>query len=55
MRPWWRAQYRTDHHEIVVRPDAVDLVSRLVRHFDEPFGDSSAIPTFIVSEFAARM
>src|SRR5450755_96042 len=47
-------QYGTDHHEIVVRPDAVDLVSRLVRHFDEPFGDSSAIPTFIVSEFAAQ-
>ena len=47
-------QYHTDHHEIVVRPDAVDLVSRLVRHFDEPFGDSSAIPTFIVSEFAVR-
>ena len=46
--------YRTDHHEIVVRPNAVDLVSRLVRHFDEPFGDASAIPTFIVSEFAAR-
>lgn len=47
-------QYRTDHHEIVVRPDAVDLVSRLVQYFDEPFGDSSAIPTFIVSEFARR-
>jgi asparagine synthase (glutamine-hydrolysing) len=47
-------QYHTDHHEIVVRPDAVDLVTRLVRHFDEPFGDSSAIPTFIVSEFAVR-
>ena len=47
-------QYGTDHHEIVVRPDAVDLVSRLVRHFDEPFGDSSAIPTFIVSEFAVQ-
>jgi len=47
-------QYHTDHHEIVVRPDAVDLVSRLIRHFDEPFGDSSAIPTFIVSEFAVR-
>jgi asparagine synthase (glutamine-hydrolysing) len=46
--------FHTEHHEIVVRPDAVDLVSRLVRHFDEPFGDSSAIPTFIVSEFAAR-
>jgi asparagine synthase (glutamine-hydrolysing) len=47
-------QYGTDHHEIVVRPDAVDLVSRLVWHFDEPFGDSSAIPTFIVSEFAVQ-
>jgi asparagine synthase (glutamine-hydrolysing) len=47
-------QYQTDHHEIVVRPDAMDLVSRLVRHFDEPFGDSSAIPTFIVSEFAVQ-
>ncbi|HKY20054.1 MAG TPA: asparagine synthase (glutamine-hydrolyzing) [Vicinamibacterales bacterium] len=46
-------RYGTDHHEIVVRPDSVDLVQRLVRHFDEPFGDSSAIPTFIVSEFAA--
>ena len=47
-------QYHTDHHEIMVRPDAVALVSRLVQHFDEPFGDSSAIPTFIVSEFAVR-
>jgi asparagine synthase (glutamine-hydrolysing) len=47
-------KYRTDHHEIVVRPDAVQLVSQLVRYFDEPFGDSSAIPTFIVSEFARR-
>ena len=47
-------KYRTDHHEIVVRPDALDLVSKLVHHFDEPFGDTSAIPTYIVSEFAAQ-
>jgi asparagine synthase (glutamine-hydrolysing) len=47
-------KYGTEHHAIVVRPDSIDLVSRLVRHFGEPFGDSSAIPTFIVSEFAAR-
>ena len=47
-------KYRTQHHEIVVRPDSVALVNRLVRHFDEPFADSSAIPTYIVSEFAAR-
>ena len=47
-------KYGTDHHEILVRPDSIDLVSRVVRHFDEPFADSSSLPTFIVSEFAAR-
>ena len=47
-------QYKTDHHELIVRPDSVDLVTKLIRHFDEPFGDSSAIPTYLVSEFAAR-
>ncbi len=47
-------RYQTDHHEIMVRPNAIDLVERLVRQFDEPFGDSSAIPTFIVSEFARK-
>ena len=47
-------KYNTEHHEIIVRPDSVDLVSKLVRHFDEPFADSSAIPTYLVSEFAAR-
>jgi asparagine synthase (glutamine-hydrolysing) len=47
-------KYNTDHHEIIVRPNSVDLVSKLVRHFDEPFADSSAIPTYLVSEFAAQ-
>lgn len=47
-------KFRTDHHQIVVKPDSVALVSKLVHHFDEPFGDSSAIPTFIVSEFAVQ-
>jgi asparagine synthase (glutamine-hydrolysing) len=47
-------KFNTDHHEIIVRPDSVDLVSKLVRHFDEPFADSSAIPTYLVSEFAAQ-
>jgi asparagine synthase (glutamine-hydrolysing) len=47
-------KYNTDHHEILVKPDSVALTERLVRQFDEPFADSSAIPTFIVSEFAAQ-
>lgn len=47
-------RYGTEHHEIIVRPDAISLTERLMRHFDEPFGDSSAIPTYLVSEFAAR-
>jgi asparagine synthase (glutamine-hydrolysing) len=46
--------YGTEHHEIIVKPDSIDLISRLVKHFDEPFADSSAIPTYIVSEFAAQ-
>ena len=47
-------QYKTEHHEIVVRPNSMDLVATLVNHLDEPFADSSAIPTYIVSEFTAR-
>jgi asparagine synthase (glutamine-hydrolysing) len=49
------ARYRTEHHEIVMESGAVDLVPRLVRHFDEPFGDASAIPTFLVSNRAAEL
>jgi asparagine synthase (glutamine-hydrolysing) len=43
-------RYGTDHHEFVVRPNAVDLVERLVWHHDQPFGDSSAVPTYLLSE-----
>jgi asparagine synthase (glutamine-hydrolysing) len=46
-------QYGTDHHELIVRPDAVELLPKLVEAFDEPFGDSSALPTYLVSELAA--
>ena len=43
-------RYRTDHHELVVRPNAVDLIEKLVWHHDQPFGDSSAIPTYLLAE-----
>jgi asparagine synthase (glutamine-hydrolysing) len=44
----------TEHHELVVEPDAVSLLQKLVWHFDEPFADSSAVPTFLVSELASK-
>jgi asparagine synthase (glutamine-hydrolysing) len=47
-------RYGTEHHELIVRPDAIDLLPKLVRHFDEPFADSSAIPVWYVSELARR-
>jgi asparagine synthase (glutamine-hydrolysing) len=46
-------RYGTDHHELILRPDAVELFPKLVEAFDEPFGDSSALPTYLVSELAA--
>lgn len=40
----------TDHHEFRVEPDGVEVLDRLVWYFDEPFADSSAIPTYYVSK-----
>jgi asparagine synthase (glutamine-hydrolysing) len=46
-------RFGTEHTEFVVQPKAVDLVERLVWHHDQPFGDSSAIPTYLLSELTA--
>lgn len=46
--------FGTEHHELIVEPQAVALVEKLVWHFDEPFADSSAIPTYLVSEMASQ-
>lgn len=48
------SHFGTDHHELVVEPDAVALLHELVWHFDEPFADSSAVPTFLVSQLARQ-
>jgi asparagine synthase (glutamine-hydrolysing) len=45
-------KFNTEHHEFVVTPDICEVVDDLVRHFDEPFADSSAIPTYMVSRLA---
>jgi asparagine synthase (glutamine-hydrolysing) len=46
--------YDTRHEELVLRPDAALLLPRLAETFDEPFADSSALPTYLVSELAAQ-
>jgi len=47
-------RYGTDHHEMVVRPDALAVLPKLVRHYGEPFADSSAIPSFYVAELTRQ-
>jgi asparagine synthase (glutamine-hydrolysing) len=47
-------RFGTRHVEEVVTPDAVSLLDDLSLYFDEPFADSSALPTFLVSALAAR-
>ena len=47
-------KFGTDHHEFFVTPEICDVVDDLVWHFDEPFADSSAIPTYVVSKLARQ-
>jgi asparagine synthase (glutamine-hydrolysing) len=47
-------RYGTEHHEFVVEPSAVDILPTLARVFDEPFADSSAIPTYYVSQLSRQ-
>jgi asparagine synthase (glutamine-hydrolysing) len=48
------AANKTDHHEHVVTPDIRSLLPRLVAHFDEPFSDASAVPTYYLCEMARK-
>ncbi len=47
-------EFGTEHHELVVSPNIVDLLPELVRYFDEPFADSSAIPVYCVAKLARQ-
>jgi asparagine synthase (glutamine-hydrolysing) len=44
--------FGTDHQELTIRPDAVNLVSDLIKHLDEPLADVSIFPTYLVSKLA---
>ncbi|MEW6542987.1 MAG: asparagine synthase (glutamine-hydrolyzing) [Nitrospirota bacterium] len=47
-------KFETDHHEFVVEPSAVEILPTLVRVYDEPFADASAIPTYCVSQLSRQ-
>jgi asparagine synthase (glutamine-hydrolysing) len=47
-------RYATEHHEFVVEPRAAEVLSDLVRHYGEPYADSSALPTYYLSKLTRR-
>ncbi|RMD92608.1 MAG: asparagine synthase (glutamine-hydrolyzing), partial [Calditrichaeota bacterium] len=44
--------FKTDHHELIIKPDALELSEKLIYLLDEPFGDFSIFPTYLVSKMA---
>jgi asparagine synthase (glutamine-hydrolysing) len=46
--------FSTDHHEMILEPDVVQTVEHLTRSLEEPFGDSSMLPTYYVSQMARQ-
>lgn len=47
-------RYGTEHHELIVKPNAAEVLPLLVRHYNEPFADSSALPTYYVSKMTRQ-
>ncbi len=47
-------KFSTDHHEFILEPNVLDVLPSLVRHFDEPFADPAAIPTWHLAEMTRR-
>jgi len=45
-------KFNTEHHEFIIKPDAVELADNLLKYLDEPFGDFSIFPTYLVSKMA---
>lgn len=47
-------RFGTDHHELILEPDIVGTVETLTEHLEEPFGDSSMLPTYFISSLARK-
>jgi asparagine synthase (glutamine-hydrolysing) len=47
-------KWNTDHHEFIIEPKALEILPKLVRHYGEPYADSSAVPTFYLSQLTRQ-
>jgi len=47
-------EFQTDHHEFMLKPEILDLTQTLIHHLDEPFGDFSIFPTYLISWMARQ-
>jgi len=47
-------RYGTDHHEYIVKPNAIELLPKLVWHYNEPYADSSALPSYYVASMTRQ-
>lgn len=46
--------FKTEHHEYIVKPNAIKLLPKLIWHYNEPYADSSALPSFYVAEMTRQ-
>lgn len=47
-------KFQTEHEEFIIKPQALQLTEKLINHLDEPFGDFSIFPTYLVSQMARK-
>jgi asparagine synthase (glutamine-hydrolysing) len=47
-------KFSTDHHQLIIQPKAIEIMPKLISRYGEPYADYSCIPTYYLSEFAAR-
>ena len=47
-------RFKTDHKELIVKPDAIKILPKLIWHYNEPYADSSAVPTYYVSKVTRK-
>ncbi|MBU1087429.1 MAG: asparagine synthase (glutamine-hydrolyzing) [Candidatus Omnitrophica bacterium] len=47
-------KFSTEHHQLIVQPKAIEIMPKLIKHYGEPYADYSCIPTYYISQFAAR-